>query len=151
MNDPEAEETILEHFESKWEALHPANQADPDHVPWTTRNEVYETDKLGDLGAWVRITVETTSRTQMTQGQNPKYEVRGVVFVQVFAAVNWIVGDQVLDGDKTVKLLVEDVRAVLESKDLGGGLNLYELNPLPMPEDGVWNMYACSVPFRLSN
>lgn len=153
MTGLEAEEQALQVFKAGWEALHPQNAADPAYVPWTTRNEPFTTDDLGELAAWARIVVISTTSEQVTHGKAPnrKIERRGRVMVQLFAAVNHVKSDAtVITGDVTVKQLVEDVLKVLECQR-SGGLNIYEGEATPLPEDGVWNAYVVVFVYRITD
>lgn len=149
MTGVEVEQAILEQWESGWEQLHPADPDDPDYVPWTPRNEDFDLSELGALGAWARITILPTTSEQVTHGGegDRKYEDRGNVIVQLFAAVNHVSGAVVLDGNATVKALVDDVVSVLRGKRLGG-VNLYAATPTALPENGGWNAYAVTIPYR---
>lgn len=139
MTEPEAEEAIYQQWKAGWEAQHPANQADPQYVPWCLEDEVVDFSQLGELGAWARVSIEYSTRQQVTHGQPSKSEVRGNVFVQLFAPAN--------EGTGKLARLSDHVRKALAKKSLGD-LYLYDGAPRKMPTDGRWAMRTVVIPFR---
>lgn len=148
MTESEAIEAILEHWENQWDDLHVSDPEDPDYVPWCTRNESKTTDDVGELGAWVRITINPTTDEQVTMGGvgSRKFHQRGTVMVQIFVAVNHIVDGEVFDGDEVMLGLVEDVRSVFRQRI--GDVNTYGARRENLPEDGVWNACVVVIEYR---
>lgn len=144
MTEREAIEAIYEQWESGWETLHPASQADPAHVPYTFRNEAFTPDTLGSLGAWARLSVIHTRAEQITFGDvgTRKFERRGNVFVQLFAPIDQGVG--------VLADLAQDVRATLEGQRLEE-LNLKAARTEELPEDGGWAAVVVVVEFRYTD
>lgn len=143
MTEKQAIEAIYEQWESGWEALHPASPSDPDHVPFSLRNEA-DNPAPGALGAWARVSVIHTTAEQVTQGSAPnrKFDRRGNVFVQLFAPLN--------AGVALLAELADDVRTALANRGLGE-LNLYEGRTVEVPEDGIWAMTTVVIPFRYTD
>lgn len=141
MNEREAVEAILEEWADGWDLLHPGNVSDPEYCPWTDQNVDFTTEQLGALGAWARISINHTTRAQVTSGAvgSRKFDTRGQVFVQLFAPVGNSLG-RLAD-------LAGDVREVLEGKRLGA-LNLYAGASQPLPDDGTWARSVVVVSFR---
>lgn len=153
MTEAQAIEAIKAHFATEWPILHPAASSAL-KVPFTFRNESgFDTSDLGDLGAWIRLTVMPTTREQVTMGSAPsrKFESRGNVFVNVFCAVNHIASDgSVVDGETTLAALVEEIRKVLEGVSLSG-VHLYAAAAPRFDEDAVWNGATIAIPYRLTD
>lgn len=142
VTEREAIEAILDQWKTGWEALHAgsASPTDPPAataVPWTTRNEQFDTD---GLTSWVRIAIIHTTADQTTVGSAPnrKFERRGNVFVHLFAPVD--------AGYGTLADYADDVRTVLEGKRLDG-LLLYAARTEEQPTDGTWAMATVVIPF----
>lgn len=136
MTEPEAEEAIYQQWKTGWEALHGPG---PQVVPFCLEDEVYDVSQLGPLGAWARVSIEYSTRAQVTHGQPSKSEVRGNIFVQLFAPQN--------EGTGKLARLSADVRTALAKKSLGD-LYTYDGRPVKMPTDGRWAMRLVVVPFR---
>jgi len=152
MNEQQANLAILQQWESGWDALHPQDTSAPEYVPYTYDNEAFDTDALGDLGAWVRLTIQHSTRRQRTMGSAPnrKYECRGRVFVTLFAPVD--------NGRALIAQLADDVRTVMEGQRLGDlllddattrGENWFATGPTR--EDGVWAQATVVVEFRYTD
>lgn len=141
MTEVEAVQAILEQWEDGWDALHPLDPDAEGHVPYTYVNETYTTDHLGDLGAWVRVTIQHTTSEQATMGSVGirKWHRRGNVLVQVFTPID--------SGRLLASELADDVRTVLEGYR-ASDLNLYAGTTGESDEDGAWLMTTVVVPFR---
>jgi hypothetical protein len=100
-------EAILQHWEDGWEALHPADPEDPDHVPWFTRNESSDTAE-----SWVRIVVNPSLERQSSFGgeAGSRWTTVGNIAVQIYVPVN--------AGDGVRAELADDVRTVLRGKSI---------------------------------
>jgi hypothetical protein len=141
VTEAEANLAILQQWEAGWGALHGAGA---EYVPTTYDNEAYEKDDLGALGAWARVSLRHSVRSQRTMGSAPyrKFESRGYVFVQIFAPID--------NGRALRSRLADDVRTVLEGQRLGE-LLLHEATTRDEREDGVWSMSTIVVEFRYTD
>lgn len=140
MTELQAIEAILQHWEDGWEALHPADPSDLDHVPWTTENETYDS-----VASWVRISFVPTTANQGSMGATPRWVRRGQIAVQVFTAVN--------TGDAARAGLSDDARTVLEGKRIAAPgvtepLCVYAGTTQNKTTDGAWNMSVVTFPYR---
>jgi hypothetical protein len=147
VREAQANETILERWDSEWEALHPgsrppSNTALATCVPWNARGESFQPDQLGPLGAWARVVTRHSSANQTTQGRAPsrKFERRGSIYVSVFAPIN--------SGTALITSLADDVRTVFEGQTLGGVLIVGAGRTEEADEDGVWTSSVVILPFR---
>lgn len=154
MTEAQADEGMHQRFVDGWLPLHPAAQAHPQHVPFTFRNEAkFSTQQLGALGAWSRFAINPTTANQKTQGEAPnrKFDYRGNIMVQLFAAVNHIsTGGVVLDGNEVLKALVEDVRTIVGAQSIivaGGRVITRAARRQNLKEDGVWNACVVVIPY----
>ncbi len=148
MNESQAHQAILDLWEDGWDELHPQDVDDPDYVPYTYDNESFTTDALGELGAWVRVTIQHSTRRQTTMGSAPyrKWENNGRVFVQIFTPVD--------QGRALKSSLADDVRTVLEGKRMED-MRTHEAVTRgeawfatgPSSEDGVWAQSTVVVSF----
>lgn len=136
MTEREFNQVLIEHWEDGWDTLHPPDPSDPDHVPYTYDNEIFESALR-----WVRLSVRHTVSKQTTMGSAPsrRFEREGFVMVQVFANVNV--------GRGELADLAADVRTVLEGKRFAG-LVIHAGSTQETPSDGVWAMTVISLPFR---
>lgn len=141
MTEREAIEGTYQLFAEGWAALHPGDPSDPNHVPYTFRDEVFGADQLGALEAWVRVSIQHTASDQVTHGSAPsrKFERRGNVFVQVFAPIDQGVG--------LLATLAGDARTVLEGQRIDD-LCIYAGRTEESPGDGRWAMTVVVLPFR---
>lgn len=105
MTESQAIEAIYQRWIDGWLPLHPSNQADPNHVPFVFDNE----ELASPPAVWARVSVAHTSRIQGSMGPpgGRRFEVRGVIAVQLFGAFNV--------GRKPLAVLADDVRSVLEA------------------------------------
>lgn len=152
MREAQANETILERWDSEWELLHPGSRPDPVIgkpdtsqplcVPWNARGESFRPDQLGPPGAWARVVTRHSSASQTTQGRAPsrKFERRGSIYVSVFAPIN--------SGTALITSLADDVRTVFEGLTLGGVLIVGAGRTEEADEDGVWTSSVVILPFR---
>lgn len=141
MTEAEFIETVYEQWESGWEDLHSADPSDPSHVPFTFKSEAFSTDQLGELGAWIRISIIHTAAEQTTSGTAPnrKFERRGNVWAQLFAPQGSGVG--------LLATLAGDVRTVLEGMRLGEA-NLYAGDTREGSDEPTWATSTVVIPFR---
>lgn len=130
MTEAEAIEAIHQRWIDAWVPLQPA-------VPFTFTNE-----RLEAVAAWARVTVMLTTRVQSTSGTDGqrKFDNRGVIFVQLFGAIDV--------GDKPLALLAGDVRSVLEARRIGTDVITYAGASRPAGADGAWAMRTVTVPFQ---
>lgn len=142
MTESEFKQAVLAQWESVWNPLHLISSSDPQYVPYTYTNEDFETDALGALGAWARVTILHTTRQQITMGSSPhrKYECRGNVFVQLFAPAGQ-------EGSLLLSSLADDARTALEGLRLLDCV-LHEGRTEEGAEDGVRTMVSVIFPFR---
>ncbi len=134
MNRAEAEEAILERWDSSWSSLQPA-------IPFTFDNEEFE-----GVDQWARVTIRPSSSRQVTMGPvgSRRFERRGNIFVQLFGPIDV--------GSKPLALLSADVRTALESRSIagvGGGepVSTYAANEQDVGTDGRWYIVVLSVAF----
>jgi hypothetical protein len=142
MTEAEAVEAILQHWETAWEALHPADEEDPDHVPWFADNERKEA-----AASWVRITVVPTISNQATMGSEGarRWARRGQIGVQIFVRPD--------AGPGPMASLADDVRACLEGVRISTpGVDepvcTYAGSTGSTSTNGAWSMTVVTVPFR---
>jgi hypothetical protein len=135
----EATNTALTLWRDGWEALHPTDTSDPQSVPWTTDDEVYQPDNLGPLGCWARIVLRPATDQQLTQGPVAMNEATGVLIVQLFGPTN--------EGTAKLTSLADDVRTVLKRKRVGELRTLDAASSAPA-SDGVWAMRIVTVEVR---
>jgi hypothetical protein len=140
MTEREAIEAMLAQWETGWDEFHPQDPGDPDYVPYTYKNEDYQADQLGDLGAWARVTILHTSSKQITMGSTRKFERRGTVTVQLFGPIG-------SGGEGPMAQLCDNARTALEGKRLGV-VNLYAASPVPQVEQPPWARATLVIPFR---
>jgi hypothetical protein len=149
MTEAEAIQAILAQWEDVWDTLHP--HEDPEWVPYTYDNEAFTTDALGDLGSWVRVTIQMSTRQQTTQGGPPyrKFDNKGRIFVTIFTPI---------DAGRALRArLADDVRTALEGQRLGD-LLLYDgvtrgedwFGTGPAREGGIWSMSTVVIEFRFT-
>lgn len=105
MTEKQAEELIKQAWKDGWEALHPADPEDDDHVPYCFDDEPFTSD---DHASWVRVAINPSTRDEATMGENAKFDHRGTIMVQVFGPPG--------QGGAFVIGLADDVRTVLERK-----------------------------------
>lgn len=142
MTQDELETAILQRWESNWEAIHPADPLDPDHVPWTSKNESFD-----GVDAYVHIAIEPTVRVRTTQGRNRgKYEARGIIRVRLFGSVD--VGGAQLAGFVDEIVGTPTTTGVLDEARVGD-LIYREGTHRPGPSDGRWEMRVVTVPYEL--
>lgn len=136
MTEAQAVEAIQEAWEAGWEALHPADPNDPDHVPYVFDNEAAPTE-----ATWARVAIVPTVRDQTSLGPpgSRRYEQRGQIAVQLFGPVD--------AGRGPLVTLADDVRTVLEGKSLGGGVYTEGAATRAIPATGDWDMLVVTVPF----
>lgn len=141
MTEAEATQAILEAWEDGWDPLHPEDPDDPEHVPYTYDNEVFDTGSLGDLGAWARVSIRHSTGRQATMGSAPsrKFERRGFIMVQLFAPID--------QGRTLLSELADDVRTALEGVR-SSELLIHEGVTEESPSDGRWAMSVVTLPFR---
>jgi hypothetical protein len=136
MTEVEAHEAIRQRWKTGWEALHPADTGDPDHVPFTFENESFDA-----VAAWVHVAIEPTVRGRTTQGrEHGRYSSRGIVRVRIFADAN--------AGADAITELASEVIAVLEDVRITDVI-LREGSTRMGPTDGRWVMRVVTVPFEL--
>ena len=140
MTEAQAIEAILQHWEDGWEALHPADTSDPDHVPWTPDDETFEA-----VASWVRITIVPTTAAQGSLGATPRWIRRGQIAVQIFTTPN--------EGAAAGALLADDVRTVLEGKRIAldgddEPVCTYAGASQPLGNDGAWRSAVVVIPYR---
>jgi hypothetical protein len=141
MTEKQAMEAVLERWETAWEALHPEDAEDPNHVPYTFENEEFRA-----APSWARVALVHTSTKQVTMGQAPnrQFERRGNVVVQLFGVVD--------RGRAPLDELAGDVRTVLEGRSLavtaGDAITIYAGQTDEKATDGAWHMVNITLPFR---
>jgi hypothetical protein len=138
----EATNAALTLWRDGWEELHPADTSDPDSVPWTTDDEVFDptaAGALGALGCWVRIVFRPATDQQLTQGPVAMNEATGVLIVQLFGPLN--------EGTAKLTGLADDVRTVLKRKRVGELRTLDAASSKPA-DDGTWAMRIVTVEVR---
>jgi len=142
MTEAQAVEALYEQWQTGWEIIHPSIVGDPERVPYTFTNESFSDDQVGDLGAWVRVSMNHATAGQITHNKPPsrRFERRGEVFVQIFAPVD--------AGVLLLAELADDVRSVLEGVRIGDDFCTYAGRTQPNPEDGQWSMATVVIPFR---
>jgi hypothetical protein len=145
MTEAQAITAILTHWEDNWEDLHPADEDDPDHVPWNPENEVAESTEQ-----WVRITVVPTVSDQASMGPvgSRRWARRGQIAVQVFSHAN--------AGMAEISALADDVRSCLEGARISTpGVDepvcTYAGSTNIGATDGVWMMVTVVIPYRYDN
>ncbi len=135
MTQDELETAILQRWENGWEALHPADPSDPDHVPWTTDNESYDA-----AAVWAHVAIEPTVRVRTTQGRAyGRYSARGIIRVRLFGDINV--------GASQLAQLADDAIGVLEEARIDS-LILREASQRKGPSDGRWEMRVVTVPYE---
>ncbi len=142
MTELEATNAALTLWRTGWEALHPADTSDPDSVPWTTDDEVFDptaAGALGPLGCWVRIVFRPATDQQLTQGPIAFNEASGVLIVQLFGPLN--------EGTAKLTDLADHVRSVLKRKRSGELRTLDAASSKPA-DDGVYAMRIVTVEVR---
>lgn len=135
MTEAEAIEAIQQRFIDGWTAIHPADPEDPDHVPFTFSGEVFDSSDT-----WVRLSVNHSTRNQMTAGATARFDSRGNIMVQLFGSIDI--------GATQLAELAEDVRTVLE------GIRLQDIviragASRPAGTDGRWEMKIVTLPFEV--
>lgn len=142
MTQDELETAIKQRWESGWEALHPADPSDPDHVPWTTDNESFD-----GVAAFAHIAIEPTVRVRTTQGRSyAKYEARGIIRVRLFGSID--VGAAQLAGFVDEIVGTPDTEGVLDEARIGD-LIYREGSHRKGASDGAWEMRVITVPYEL--
>jgi hypothetical protein len=142
MTQDELETAIKQRWESGWEALHPADPDDQDHVPYTFGNEVFDSADV-----WVSLAIEPTVRVRTTQSrQFANYSARGIIRVRLFGSID--VGGAQLAGFVDEIIGTPETDGVLDEANTGG-LIYREGSPRPGPSDGRWEMRVITIPYEL--
>lgn len=142
MTQDELEAAIKQRWESGWEALHPAEPGDPDHVPYTFQNESFDAADV-----YAHVAIEPTVRVRTTQGRRfGKYAARGIIRVRLFGSID--VGASQLAGFVDEIVGTPDTEGVLDECRIGD-LNYREGSHRPGPPDGRWEMRVITVPYEL--
>ena len=105
--ESQAVEAILQQWEDGWEALHPADDDDPDYVPYSLDNESFDA-----VARWARVTILHDDRAQHSMGPSGSRRelVTGNIVIQVYADVN--------EGRGAVSTLCDDVRTAMQLRSL---------------------------------
>lgn len=132
MTEAQAIEAIEALFATEWTALDPA-------VPFTLVNEQFTA-----AAKWVAVDVKHDSRVQSSQGQAPyrKFECRGTIVVTLYAPVD--------EGRRTLAQLADDVRVVLEGRNIATGGEVVITHggaTAELPTDGAWAKSTVTVAF----
>lgn len=140
MNEQDAELAIKQLWKDGWEALHPANPGDPNHVPYHFDDEAFTSD---DYESWVLLTIEPQSRDQTTQGDNAKCDHAGWIRVQLFGPPN--------QGSHFIAGLAVEVRAILERKRVDDLVTYAGPSRRPRndPHIGRWATRTVLIPYVL--
>ncbi len=142
MTQDELELAIKQRWESGWEALHPADTGDPDHVPYTFVNEAFDASDV-----WVHVAIEPTVRVRTTQGrQFGKYQARGIIRVRLFGSID--VGASQLAGFVDEIVGTPETEGVLDEGRFGD-LIYREGSGRPGASDSRWAMRVVTVPYEL--
>jgi hypothetical protein len=117
----DARQTVYSTFKTGWEAAYPA-------VPYVFDNETKDTKGLDE---WVRVIVRHTSGGQDSLGAvgNRRYERRGLVLIQLYAAVN--------RGLLRLDELANTALGLFEGKTIDQ-VFFYDARPQEAPKEGQW-------------
>lgn len=105
----------------------------------TREGEVYRPPQDGS--PWVRFTIRHTDQRQHSLGSpTRKFDRHGLMFVQVFAPLS--------AGRGAADRLCEEVRGILEAKDIGPGVATFESAVREVGVDGRWLQVNVETGFR---
>jgi hypothetical protein len=142
MTEAEAVEAIYQQWEDGWEALHPADPEDPDHVPY-----VFDNETLTAPAQWARVTIVHADRQQESMGGvgSRRVHITGSIGVQVFSDVN--------EGQHGRALLCDDVRTALELQSISAPdddepIRTFAGATQNPTTDGRWFSATVVIPFR---
>jgi hypothetical protein len=138
MTEAEAIEAIKQRWEDGWEALHPADPGDPDHVRYVFEGEPEDAPAL-----WARVTINMTVRNQATMGSegNRRFDARGVIMVELYGDIG--------QGETPLVLLCDDVRKVFEGRRVGSPAEIvmHSGSSRQSTTNGRWLRRMVTVPF----
>lgn len=142
MTQEQLEEAIKQRWTTGWEALHPADPEDEDHIPYAFTNVSFD-----GVEVYAHVAIEPTVRVRTTQGRAfGRYSARGIIRVRLFGSVN--AGSAQLAGLVDEIIGTPDTEGVLDEGRFGD-LIYREGSHRPGVPDGRWEMRVITVPYEL--